>query len=145
MKWCVISLNLFLFFGWGWFKYRYREHDKPNFQAVKDAAVKYLNACPLDVLRRFINRSLLLMDAYRAGLTGQAAEWAVRKQKQHRGVSPTAAAALDRAAGRSRQEVLDELQRRLKNDDAAEAAEAKEQLRQIAALRLGSLFGDGAA
>lgn len=47
---------------------------------------------------------------------------------------------LIRAAGRSRQEVLDELQRRLKNDEAAEAAEAKEQLRQIAALRIGTLF-----
>ena len=47
---------------------------------------------------------------------------------------------LIRAAGRSRQEVLDELQRRLKNDEATEAAEAKEQLKQIAALRLGTLF-----
>lgn len=51
---------------------------------------------------------------------------------------------LVRAAGRSRQEVLDELQRRLKNDEDAEAAEAKDQLRQIAALRLGTLFGEGA-
>ncbi|WP_233551480.1 2-oxo-4-hydroxy-4-carboxy-5-ureidoimidazoline decarboxylase [Amnibacterium setariae] len=51
---------------------------------------------------------------------------------------------LIRAAGRSRQEVLDELQRRLKNDDAAETAEAKDQLRQIAALRLRALFGEDA-
>ncbi|MBW4042808.1 MAG: 2-oxo-4-hydroxy-4-carboxy-5-ureidoimidazoline decarboxylase [Acidobacteria bacterium] len=51
---------------------------------------------------------------------------------------------LIRAAGRSRQEVLDELQRRLKNDEDTEAAEAKEQLRQIAALRLGSLFEEDA-
>ena len=51
---------------------------------------------------------------------------------------------LIRAAGRSRQEVLDELQRRLKNDEQTEAAEAKEQLRQIAALRLGALFGEDA-
>lgn len=50
---------------------------------------------------------------------------------------------LIRAAGRSRQEVLDELQRRLRNDEGAEAGEAKEQLRQIAALRLRTLFGDG--
>lgn len=49
---------------------------------------------------------------------------------------------LIRAAGRTRQEVLDELQRRLKDDDETEAAEAKEQLRQIAALRLRTLFGD---
>lgn len=51
---------------------------------------------------------------------------------------------LIRAAGRSRQEVLDELQRRLKNDDATEAEEAKEQLRQIAALRLATLFEESA-
>ena len=51
---------------------------------------------------------------------------------------------LIRAAGRSRQEVLDELQRRLKNDDVAEAAEAKVQLWQIAALRIGTLFGEDA-
>ena len=48
---------------------------------------------------------------------------------------------LIRAAGRDRQEVLDELQRRLKNDEAAEAAEAKVQLGQIATLRLRDLFG----
>ena len=43
---------------------------------------------------------------------------------------------LIRAAGRTRQEVLDELQRRLKNDPAAESDEAKQQLREIAAARL---------
>jgi 2-oxo-4-hydroxy-4-carboxy-5-ureidoimidazoline decarboxylase len=47
---------------------------------------------------------------------------------------------LIRAAGRSRQEVLDELQRRLKDDDATEVAEAKRQLREIAGLRLRTLF-----
>jgi 2-oxo-4-hydroxy-4-carboxy-5-ureidoimidazoline decarboxylase len=51
---------------------------------------------------------------------------------------------LIRAAGRTRQEIADELQRRLKNDEAEEAEEAKEQLRQIAALRLATLFGEDA-
>lgn len=51
---------------------------------------------------------------------------------------------LIRAAGRSRQEVLDELQRRLKNDEATEAAEAKQQLREIASLRLATIFGERA-
>jgi 2-oxo-4-hydroxy-4-carboxy-5-ureidoimidazoline decarboxylase len=51
---------------------------------------------------------------------------------------------LIRAAGRSRQAVLDELQRRLKNDEDTEAAEAKEQLREIAALRLAALFEEDA-
>ncbi|HEV7623730.1 MAG TPA: 2-oxo-4-hydroxy-4-carboxy-5-ureidoimidazoline decarboxylase [Amnibacterium sp.] len=49
---------------------------------------------------------------------------------------------LIRAAGRTRREVQDELQRRLKNDPADEAAEAKQQLREIAAQRLAALFGD---
>jgi OHCU decarboxylase len=51
---------------------------------------------------------------------------------------------LIRAAGRSHQEVLDELQRRLKDDDAMEAEEAKQQLREIAALRLRALFEEAA-
>ena len=51
---------------------------------------------------------------------------------------------LIRAAGRSRQDVADELERRLKNDPATEAEEAKEQLRQIASLRLEAQFGLGA-
>lgn len=50
---------------------------------------------------------------------------------------------LIRAAGRSTDEIAAELQRRLKSTAEDEAAEAKEQLRQIAALRLRALFGDG--
>lgn len=47
---------------------------------------------------------------------------------------------LIRAAGRSRQDILDELQRRLKNEPEVEAEEAGEQLRQIMELRLRALF-----
>lgn len=43
---------------------------------------------------------------------------------------------LIRAAGRSPQEMLAELQRRLDNDDDTEIAEVREQLRQITRLRL---------
>lgn len=43
---------------------------------------------------------------------------------------------LIRAAGRSPQEMLAELRRRLTNDDDAEVAEVREQLRQITRLRL---------
>lgn len=52
---------------------------------------------------------------------------------------------LIRAAGRSRAEVLRELTRRLELEPGTEAAEAKEQLRQIMELRLRSLFDDGGA
>jgi 2-oxo-4-hydroxy-4-carboxy-5-ureidoimidazoline decarboxylase len=48
---------------------------------------------------------------------------------------------LIRAAGRTPQEVLDELQRRLLNQPEDEAAEAKQQLREIGLLRLRALFG----
>jgi 2-oxo-4-hydroxy-4-carboxy-5-ureidoimidazoline decarboxylase len=49
---------------------------------------------------------------------------------------------LIRAAGRSRPEVADELQRRLTNAPDEEAEEAKEQLRQIMELRLRTLFAE---
>lgn len=81
---------------WGWCKYRYREVDKSaGFKAAKEAAIQYLDACPTDVIRRFINRSWRFMSAYRLGLTGKAADWAVRKQRSHRSVSEGAMAALE--------------------------------------------------
>ncbi|KIJ99515.1 hypothetical protein K443DRAFT_8330 [Laccaria amethystina LaAM-08-1] len=40
---------------WGWAKYRYRQVDKNTFQQAKDAASEALNACPAEVIRRFIN------------------------------------------------------------------------------------------
>jgi 2-oxo-4-hydroxy-4-carboxy-5-ureidoimidazoline decarboxylase len=52
---------------------------------------------------------------------------------------------LIRAAGRTPQEVLNELQRRLVNQPEDEAAEAKQQLREIGVLRLRTLFGGEAA
>ncbi|EDR04366.1 uncharacterized protein LACBIDRAFT_330618 [Laccaria bicolor S238N-H82] len=75
---------------WGWCKYRYREVDKKTFQDAKNAAKQYLEACPTEVIHRFINRSWRFMSAYRLGLTGHAAAWAVKKQKQHRQVSQRA-------------------------------------------------------
>lgn len=47
---------------------------------------------------------------------------------------------LIRAAGRSPQEILDELERRLTNDPATEVAEVADQLREIARLRLAGAF-----
>ncbi len=49
---------------------------------------------------------------------------------------------LIRAAGRSAEEMLGEARRRLGNDDTAEAAEARDQLRQIALLRLRTTLED---
>ena len=80
---------------WGWAKYQYRQVDKNTFQQAKDAALEALNSCPVEVIRRFINRSWRWMSAYRMGLTGNAAQWVVRKQKGHRSVSKTAMMHLD--------------------------------------------------
>jgi 2-oxo-4-hydroxy-4-carboxy-5-ureidoimidazoline decarboxylase len=52
---------------------------------------------------------------------------------------------LIRAAGRSPEEMLAELRRRLGNDAAAEQAEATEQLAQITALRVEGLVSDAMA
>jgi len=58
--------------------------DKISFQKAKNAVQKYLETCPAEVICRFINRSWRFMSAYCLGLTGHAAAWAVKKQKQHR-------------------------------------------------------------
>ena len=73
---------------WGWCKYRYRETTKANFAAAKEKAFEVLDACPPEVIWRFI-------DAYRNGLTGWAAAWVVRKQKGHQSVSEKAMKALE--------------------------------------------------
>ena len=52
---------------------------------------------------------------------------------------------LIRAAGRSPAEILAELNRRLENDDDAEASESLDQLAQIALLRLRSTITDPGA
>jgi len=80
---------------WGWCKYRYRETPKANFAAAKEKAFEVLDACPPEIIRRFINRSWRFIDAYRNGLTGWAAAWVVRKQKGHRSVSEKAMKALE--------------------------------------------------
>jgi hypothetical protein len=82
---------------WGWCKYRYREVEKKTFQEAKDTAKLYLDACPDEVIRRFINRSWRFMSAYRFGLKGWAADWAVRQQRQHRSISMRALDELEAA------------------------------------------------
>ena len=59
------------------------------------AALNSLESCPLDTIRRFINRAWRFMSAYRQGLTGKAAEWAVKKQRSHRAISRRAMLAIE--------------------------------------------------
>lgn len=75
---------------WGWAKYRYRKVPKEGFAQAKELTMKWLDACPDEVIRRFINRSFRFVSAYWRGLKGKVALWAVRHQKSHRQVSAQA-------------------------------------------------------
>ena len=68
---------------------------KANFAAAKERALQVLDACPVEVIRWFINSSRRFVEAYRSGPTGKAAAWAVKKQKQHRAVSERAMVAME--------------------------------------------------
>ena len=57
---------------------------------AKEQAIKVLDSCPPDVIQIFVNQSWRFIDAYKKGLTGEAAAWVVRKQKSHRSVSEAA-------------------------------------------------------
>jgi hypothetical protein len=81
---------------WGWCKYRYRQTSKKTFAEAKENALEYLDACPTDVIRRFIQRSWRFMSVYRLGLTGNIAAWAVRKQKSHRACNESILAEIDK-------------------------------------------------
>jgi len=62
-----------------------------------DQSWRFIDACPPEVIRRFINQSWRFIDAYQHGLTGWAAAWVVRKQKGHRSVSEMAMKALEQS------------------------------------------------
>lgn len=63
---------------------------KTTFEASKKLAMKYLDECSVETIRRFINRAWRCMSGYRMGLEGKALEWAVKKHKQHRAISENA-------------------------------------------------------
>ena len=58
-------------------------------------ANQFLDACPKEVIQKFINHSWKFVDSYRKGLTGEAAVWVVKKQKGHQAVSKKAMKALE--------------------------------------------------
>ena len=80
---------------WGWSKFRYRDDDKDTFEEAKVSAKKWLDECPLPVIRRFINRTWRFIDAYERGLKPAAKEWAARPQKQHRNAAESAMVLLE--------------------------------------------------
>jgi hypothetical protein len=75
---------------WGYAKYCYHKIPKTTFEEAKRAASKALDLCNVITICKFINQSFCFMSAYQKGLTGKAAEWAVKKQLSHRTVSKSA-------------------------------------------------------
>jgi hypothetical protein len=80
---------------WGYGKGRYRQVIKTSFDHAKKEVVKALDACTIDTLRMFCNRTTRFKDAYRKGLSVKAAAWCVKKQKRHRVISKEAIEAFD--------------------------------------------------
>ena len=68
----------------GYSKSRYRQVKKTSFDYAKKEVVIALDACTIDTMRRFVNRSYRFMDAYRKGLSVKAAAWCIKKQKRYR-------------------------------------------------------------
>ncbi|KAF8317534.1 uncharacterized protein EI90DRAFT_2943146, partial [Cantharellus anzutake] len=71
---------------WGYAKYRYREIWKTTFANAKTAVIQCLDACPDETIQKCWRNPWHFMDAYRKGLTGKLAAWAVKKQKSHRAI-----------------------------------------------------------
>jgi len=68
---------------------------KPTFESAKNAAIKALNACPLNTIWHFINRSWWFMSAYHLRLSTKAAAWAVKKHCSHCTVYEVAQVAIE--------------------------------------------------
>jgi hypothetical protein len=80
---------------WGYSKYCYHEVFKVTFADAKAATMDSLESCPLDTIHHFINHAWHFMSAYHQGLTGRAAEWAVKKKHSHCCVSRHAMLAIE--------------------------------------------------
>ena len=68
---------------------------KTSFDYTKREVLIALEACSIDTMRRFYNRSYCFMDAYCKGLGVKAAVWCVKKQRQHRTISEEAMQAFE--------------------------------------------------
>ena len=66
-----------------------------SFAHAKEEVLAALDACSLDTIRRFCNRTFRFMDAYRKGLSVKAAAWCVKKQSRHRVISEEAMVAFE--------------------------------------------------
>jgi hypothetical protein len=58
-----------------------------------------LDSYSINIMRRFCNRALRFMDAYRKGLSVKAAAWYIKKQRRHRIISEEAMQAFEDQVG----------------------------------------------
>ena len=63
---------------------------KTSFDYAKREVLIALDACSIDIMRRFCNRSYRFMDAYHKGLSVKAAAWCIKKQRRHKTISKEA-------------------------------------------------------
>ncbi|KAJ7742017.1 hypothetical protein B0H16DRAFT_1323496 [Mycena metata] len=74
---------------WGYAKRIYRLNPESSREdALERNTLDALEQVPLDSMRRFVIRAHRFADAYRRGLDGAQAAWAVRKYKGHRVLPP---------------------------------------------------------
>ena len=57
---------------------------KTSFDYAKREVLIALDACSIDIMRRFCNRSYRFIDAYYKGLSVKAAAWYIKKQRRYR-------------------------------------------------------------
>ncbi|KIK73501.1 hypothetical protein PAXRUDRAFT_123796, partial [Paxillus rubicundulus Ve08.2h10] len=83
---------------WGYAKRIYRLNPPSSKEAdLERNVIAALAAIPLTTMRRFAMRSRRFMAAYKCGLNGAQAAWAVKKYHGHRVLPETLMADLDKA------------------------------------------------
>ena len=75
---------------WGWTKSHHRTHCTYNYKDLKAGLpITLEEKLPIAFVRRAFDHCLRFMNGYRDGLTGAVLEYAVKKYKSHRRLSPS--------------------------------------------------------
>ena len=75
---------------WGWTKSHHRTHCTYTYKDLKTGLPITLDEkLPIAYVRRAFDHCLRFMNGYRLGLTGAVLEYAVKKYKSHRRLSPS--------------------------------------------------------